>query len=253
MNLRLFLSVLGRFRLVVAGGALVGIALATLSIARVSFDGYEPRLQYRAAERWQSNATLLMSQPGFPWGRSVLDEIVPLGKSGELGYIPRYGDGNRFAWLAALYSKLAKGDEVRAIMLRDGPVHGQYDTATVQSEFGAGLPLLTIAGFGGSPEQAEEIARRATNAFLVFLKTHQDANRIPAESRVQLQIVEKAGQAVRVEGRRLMKPIFFFVLVMSATVLLAFALENLYPRRRLTDEAAAVRPTPVPEPSRKTA
>jgi hypothetical protein len=248
MNLGLLFRVLWRFRLLVAGGLVLAVALATVSVFRISLEGVE----YRADEEWHSVGTLFVTQPGFPWGRSVLDEVVPLGPDGEAGYVPRYAEGARFQGLAILYAQLAKGDAVRQIMLRDGPIEGEYDAAAVRAEDGTTLPLVAIGGHAESPELAEEIGRRAVEAFLLYLRQEQERSEIPAAARIQVEVVEQPGAAVLVEGRRLTRPIFLFVLVLSATVMLAFALENFRPRSPAMG-SAVVRPASLPEAERKTA
>ena len=61
MDLRLFSRVVWRFRLLVGLGFLLALALAVLSLARVSFaDG--PHLTYRKPTIWSSVTTLLVTQ-----------------------------------------------------------------------------------------------------------------------------------------------------------------------------------------------
>jgi hypothetical protein len=141
-------------------------------------------------------------------------------------------------------------------MLRDGPINGEYDAAPVTSESGSGLPLVAIAGFAASPGQAKIIAQRATHAFLLYLRREQDLNAIPAASRVKVEVVERPGVPFLVEGRRLTRPIFLFVLVVTATFILAFALENLRPRLPKPAPAASdagLAPAPLQDAARKTA
>lgn len=251
MNLRLFARVLVRFRFLVLAGVVIALALSALSFLRIGLDGYTLRFDYRGAEKWQSVSTLLVTQPGFPWGRSLLDEVVPV-RPEEAGYVPKYSDGNRFQWLAQLYAQLAKGDAVRAIVERDGPINGQYDAVPIRTDDGsATLPMIEFGAFGASAAEAESLAQRATDAFLTYLQRTQDANQIPQSRRIQVEVVQRPTDGVRVEGRRMTRSIFLLVLVVSATILLAFALENLRPS--LSPAAAPARPTPVPEVERKTA
>jgi hypothetical protein len=221
-----------------------------VSYAHVSFAGGKPRFVYRSAERWQSTATLLVTQPGFPWGRSVLDQVVPVGPSGKAGYAPKFGDGDRLTGLASLYAQLAKADEVRAIMLRNGPIHGEYDASEVTSQVGTGLPLMAIAGFGPTQSDARTTADRATSAFLTYLRRVQQQNSIPAPSRVTVQLVERPTVPTLIQGRRKTKPIFFFVIVICATIGLAFLLENLRPRTsEATGESEQLAEAPVAGPA----
>ena len=68
MDLQLYARVLWRFRFVVAVGTALAIGLAFMSYYKVSFsDGVS--VTYREGEVWRSDATLFVTQPGFPWGR----------------------------------------------------------------------------------------------------------------------------------------------------------------------------------------
>jgi hypothetical protein len=251
MNLRLFGRVLSRFRLLVLAGVAFALALSALSMLRIELDD-GIRFEYRTEQKWQSVSRLLVTQRGFPWGRSVLDEVVPVGPSGEAGYIPKYSEGERFQGLAQLYAALARGDEVRALVERSGPIDGEYDAAAVKSDDGiTSLPLVEIGAFAPFAHQAEALAQRATNAFLTYLQRTQEQNQIPLPRRIEVEVIEEPSEAVLVKGRPLTRPIFLLVLVISATILLAFALENLRPR--VSPAAAPAGPTPVPEVKRKTA
>lgn len=252
MNLRLFARVLFRFRILVLCGLTFALALSALSLVRIDVDGTKIRYEYRSDEKWNSTASLLVTQRGFPWGRSVLDEVVPVGPEGEGGYIPKYSDGERFQGLAQLYAELATGDAVRAIMERQGPVRGEYDAVPVRSDDGSStLPVIELGALGASAAEAESLARRATDAFLTYLQRTQDAAEIPRSRRIEVEVIERPTRAVRVEGRRMTRPIFLFVLIVSGTILLAFALENLRPPA--PPSAAPAGPTPVREVERKTA
>jgi hypothetical protein len=254
VNLRVFGRVLSRFRYLVIAGVVAAIAVAMVSAFRIGLEGYSPRVEYRAEEKWQSVGTLFVTQPGFPWGRSLLDEVVPVGPDGEAGFVPKYADGGRFQGLALLYAELAQGDAVRAIVEGDGPIEGEYGAAPVRGPDGAtSLPLIEIGAFAASPEQAEALAQRATDAFLTYLRQTQEENAIPVTRRVQVEVVARPGEAVLAEGRRMTRPIFLFVLMSSATVLLAFALENLRPRAPAQSGHVTPRPAQFHEVERKTA
>ena len=68
MDLSLYGRVIWRFRWLVVLGLILAIALAVLSVAKVSSHG----LSYRKHEVWQSSTTVLLTQHGFPWGRAVV-------------------------------------------------------------------------------------------------------------------------------------------------------------------------------------
>ena len=77
MDLKLFVSVLWRFRLLVAMGILLAVSLAMLSMVRVGTDG----IAYRQTELWSSTTRLGVTQRGFPEGRLFAEEATAGGGS----------------------------------------------------------------------------------------------------------------------------------------------------------------------------
>jgi hypothetical protein len=228
MDLRLFARVLWRFRLLTACGFLAAAVLATLSYATVEFDGGVPTLR-APGKAWQSDATLFVTEQGAPWGRSVLDSPA----RAAAGSAPAFSDPSRFIGLAALYARLADSDEVRRILLRDGPIRGAYGAVPVKSSDGSTLlPMIAVLGYGASPAAAVEIANRAAAALQTYLREEQRTNRIPARQRVELPFLNEARRATVFDTPSPVKPVFLFLLVAGLTAGLAFVLENLRPRSR---------------------
>jgi len=116
MDISLYGRVIWRFRWLVALGLILAIALSVLSIAKVSSHG----LSYRKHEIWQSSTTVLITQHGFIWGRSVVPPSQPGATTG-----PGWLSG-----LAELYAQFANSDQVKALMLRDGASKNWTVTAT---------------------------------------------------------------------------------------------------------------------------
>ena len=115
MDLGLYLRVLWRFRLLVAIGILLSAGLGILSQARVELDGGIPQLSYRTPLTWASTSTVLITEKGFPWGASSLQDLEAL-QRGERPRGPQYTDPGRFTQLGLLYARLAKSDDVRAAL-----------------------------------------------------------------------------------------------------------------------------------------
>jgi len=239
MDLRLLIAVLWRFRLLVVAGTVFAVAVAGLSAVRVELRDGKPSVTQRGAETWQSSSLLLLSQEGFPWGRSTLNQVVPLKGEGDVEYAPRFADLVRFQELALIYASLASGDEVRNALLEEGPIEGQYTAEVVQTPDGStSLPMIQISGLAASPAAATRLANRATTVFRAYIKQYQDANAIPESERVDLPVIQKAAGATLADGRSLTRPAFIFLLTMTLVVGLAFLLDNLRPRRRLPAPAA---------------
>jgi hypothetical protein len=232
MDLRLFITVLWRFRLIVIAGTLLAITLATLSAVRVEWNG-KPGLAYRSSETWESSSVVLLTQEGFPWGRSTLNDLVPLKNSGDIRYGPRFADLSRFQGLALIYASLAGGDQVRDVLLKGGPIDGAYGAEVVQSSDGrTSLPMIEIQGLARSPAAAAGLANRVTDAFRAYLEEYQDASNVPESERVDTPVIRRAAGATLTEGRSMTRPVFIFLLMMTLVIGLAFVLQNLRPQDR---------------------
>lgn len=227
MDLRLFLNVLWRFRAVVAIGAALTLALALLSYVRLELDDGRPTLSYRAGETWSSTSTILVTERGFPWGRSLLENPA----RPDVPVVPQHSDPARFTGLAVLYATLATSDEVRAIVRKGGPIKGTYTAETVRSPDGATfLPFVRITALSDSAVGATKLAKRVTAAFQTYLAKEQRANKIPPARRVQVPVVNQPRSAEMYAGRSRTKPILIAFLGLTLTVVLAFVLENVRPR-----------------------
>ena len=198
-----------------------------------------------------SVGTLLVTEPDFPIGRSVFEEEVPpVGTDRPQTYTPKFAPSTRFIELANIYAELVTGDEVRELMLRDGPIRGIVEATPLVATNGsdAPLPMLSIRGLASTPEGAMLVARRANKAFQQFLDIQQDRGGVPASQRAVLTQVRQPSPAttVMLEGRSKTVPIVVFLTVMLAVIGLAFILENLRPRVRpvadVSDPQAAPRP-----------
>jgi hypothetical protein len=233
VDFAVYLRVLWRFRVVVAAGAALALALALLSGFRIDFDGVAPAFTHRDKEVWASSSTLFVTQEGFPWGRAILDETIKVqGGNGTdaSAYVPRYGDAGRYSGLAQLYVALATSDKVRFAVLRRSPPGSSYQADVVKSaDGGTVLPMIYMSGFAASPRAAVDAANVAASAFRRFLAQEQEQNLIPQDKRVRVYVVSRASQATVFQPRSLTRPIFIFLLVFGAFIGLAFVLENLRP------------------------
>jgi hypothetical protein len=230
MDLQLYIRVLWRFRLIVAAGFLLAVALMIFSMFNVSLSGGMPTLTYREAETWRSDATLFVTQKGFPWGRiQVGEEAVSLDREGK-PTAPRFGDPDRFADLAIVYSELAQSDAIRGLMLEDGPIDGSIMAEPMTSEDGDGLPLLGVTALAETAGRAVELNRRQIAAFQDYIAAQQASSDIPAEQRVAVTALSQPANAVLEVPRKKTRPLAIFLAVMIATLGLAFVLENTRPQ-----------------------
>jgi hypothetical protein len=219
---------------IIAMGVMIGSLLALTSFARVDFSGGKPVLTARADEVWLSASTLFVTQEGFPWGRTIFDETVEVESAGdEPTVVPRFGDPGRYSGLATLYVELAKGDDVRRSFRAKAPRGVTYQPEVVKSSDGGSvLPMIYMKGFGPTPALAQAASNIAAEEFQRYLASEQVQARISKDRRVSVVVTSRAIPAEIVEPRSIVKPIFLFLLVMMASIGLAFVLENLRPRDR---------------------
>lgn len=227
MDLPLFGRVLWRWRLLVLAGVILAIALAVLSIAKVGFDGGMPTLTYRSSETWQARSTLLLTQQGlFPEGRSIFPP-APVAQDGETPPPYPYAGTGRFAELAPIYAQLAASDAVIGILRRSGPIRGSVDAIALQSPSNTPSPMISLFATGATPGDASDLVQRARIAFITFLSDRQTAAKIPPGQRVDVRVVRELMPPILLEPRKKTLPIVVLLAVVSATVGLAFVLENM--------------------------
>lgn len=241
MDLRLFASVLGRFKFVVFVGFLAAVGLSFLSAAKISTSG---QIEQRGTEQWASYTTIFVTQKGFPWGRVNGDPnaVAPDQAKGD------FANPSRFIGLAALYSNLADSDPVLKIMKRSGKLYGKIESSplTALNDPTDVLPLISVAGLADSAPHAEALVGRATNALVQYVQDEQNAAGVPDKQRILLQVVKEPTPAKLLAGPSKTLPILVFLVIMAATCALAFILENLRPRIRVAPTAAAEPPSEAP-------
>lgn len=243
MDLGRFISVVWRFRVLLATGLLFATFVGVAAMARVTLDGIKPDLSYRDQESWLSSSTLFITQSGFPWGRAILDDMVKVDTppGAEPLTVPKYGDPGRYSGLAALYAELAKSDGVQAAIMKNSRPGEFVEPMVVQSPgSNTALPLMSLKAYGPTPESAVDVAQRASRAFRNFLDREQASNGIPPSKRIKVVVTQRATTPELFEKRSVVRPIFLFLLINMGFLALAFALENLRPRTRPTAQEVEV-------------
>ena len=231
MDLGRFLQVAWRFRLLLGVGFALATVVALFAFASLSTSGITPR----ETNVWRSASTLLVTQEGFPWGRAILDETVPLegsrDETGQTESVPRFGDPGRYSGLAALYAELAKADEVQAEVAKGAKPGEYYESSVVQPPGStAALPMIYILGYGPTPDDAIRTAERASTAFINYMEREQRANRISDDKRVDVVVTKAATTPEIFAKRSYVRPIILFLLISMFFLALAFGLENLRPK-----------------------
>ena len=226
---------LRRFKWLVAGGLTLAIALATLSLAKYEHGS----LVYRKHAIWQSTSTILLTQGGFPWGRATLP-------TGGVGSESQFANPTWLSSLTDLYAQFANSDQVRALMQADGAPSSATFTATpIQPVVSTGtLPVISLVARAYTPADAIKATVVGRKAFLQYISEKQTQAAIPDAQRVDIQTLQQATLPTLFQGRKKTLPIVIFLAVVSATIALAFVLENLRPEVSpvaiVTPDASAV-------------
>jgi hypothetical protein len=244
MDLNLYVRVIWRFRFLVFVGLLLAILLAFLAMAKVSFAGGSPKISYRENPVYSSSAVLLVTQRGFPEGRTVFPYSTT-DVNGQAVPTTSFADPTRFSDLAVFYATLAQSDAVQRLMRSHGRVQGTMTASPVTTFSGsktAILPLLSINGTASSAAAAQATAQAGTTAFINYLAGQQSTAGIAPSDRVVVQTVNRAEPGVVVTGRKKTIPVVVFLTVLIATLGLAFILENLRPRVRPVESLAEQAP-----------
>jgi hypothetical protein len=237
MSIELYARVLWRFRVLVLGGLLVAILLSAMAVFKL------PSFEYRQSETWQSTATLLITQEGFPEGRTTLPGVgapaaaAPDEEEAEEAGGDRpdrvFAEPGRLASLALLYAQLANGDPVQQAVMSEAGKRGVTPgavTVIALQEPGIGpLPLLSFQGTAASAPDAKATTAAAVDAFQRWVQRSQAGADILPRDRITLSALEQPGPAVVTVPRKKTMPVMIFLTVMLVTVGLAFVLENLRP------------------------
>lgn len=233
MDLALYLRVIWRFRLLVLLGLMLAFVLALLSYTRVDIHGGVPRLTYRDAHLYESRALLLVTQTGFPLGRAVFAEVIPIEPSAGAGaYVPKYSDPIKFSQAAVLYSHIFMSDQVQTLIREQTAAGTSVRANPVIATGETVLPEIEIVSLAETPSTVQAATHRAVDVFRRYLAREQAANKIEPDNRVVLQVLTRGSDPVLVAGPPITRPLVVFLAVMSVVLALAFILENLRPRVR---------------------
>ena len=259
MDLGLYLRVVWRFRLIVFGGFALAVALAFLSLYRVD-PGGSPKLAARQESTYQALTTLLVTQAGFPWGRTVLpsSDVVPQQQSQAK---VAFADPGRFAQLSVFYAQLANGDAIRAKLRADTGLKGTMLASPSADPTGArgNLPFIDIIATASTAQASARISLHAAEILRDYIGAQQAAAGIKPDERVLLQVVKRPDKPELTAGPKKTTPVLVFLTLMIAAIGLAFVLENLRPGSRCSRAARPSSPgcarpprpcSPRPKPRR---
>jgi capsular polysaccharide biosynthesis protein len=248
VDLNLYFRVLWRFRLIVAVGLVLAVAVAFASVAKIGANG---SISYRKQPTWQGTTRLFVTQQGFPWGRTILPgdpTSVPGTPSTSSGI--QFADPTRLAGLSVYYADLVNGDLIQRQIQESVPPEilksvpaGTLLSATAVTDPTTNTPLalVDVTSTAHSPAQATRISRAGASLLQSYIAHQQSSAGIPPKQRVLLQDVST--KATMIAGRKKTLAIVSFMAVLIATIALAFVLENHRPRIQAVGPVTAAAPT----------
>jgi len=231
---------LWRFKWVSIGGFMLACLLAVYATARISFSG----ISYRTPVIYTAETKILVTQAGFPLGRTILS-TTPTGRSKT-----QYADPGRFVQLAGVYATLADSDQIQRKLVHPKDEEQLIATPEVDTQTQTALPIIDVVSLAPSQRRAVDMARQATSMLDNYLETQQKDAGVPAGQRVLLQTLQQPYRVTVAQGRKKTVPIVVFMTVLLATIGLVLGLENIRPRVRLSEvrEFSAYVPAEEPVP-----
>jgi capsular polysaccharide biosynthesis protein len=204
MDLRLFVAVVKRYKMLVGIGLILAVVLA----------GYTYKTGTKPV--YEAQSELLISQSNDPYGRAGQNSTP------DTGYLSQ---------LSGIYAALANGDSIAAVVRRDSGVVGTIQAAElIDANTGDYQPLFTITSSASTPTGAVKLATTATRVLQSYVAQQQSAAYVTPTERVVLQIVKDGTQPLEAGGGKITVPMLLFVGILGAVLTLAFTLENLNPK-----------------------
>jgi hypothetical protein len=238
MDIRHHLRILWRWRAVLAIGLVAATVVAVLASFKVSPSGVE----WRSEPTYSSTSRTIVTQRGFPLGRAALPMPIPTEEPARNGpSTPRFAPPERMTELAVVYSYIAKSDQVKTL-ITPVPLDQQINVAAVSNPAtGDPLPLMEIATTAHSAPGARALNRAVINSLKQYLDRHGEANDVPPDERVTLDVLNSPPLGVLVGGRTPTLSVVLWLLILALTLVAVYVLENLYP-------SVALRRGHFPEP-----
>lgn len=231
MELERHLGVFWRHRRLLGIAALLGLVLAFVAAFKV------PEMKRRGDTIYSSSSTVMVTQPGFPWGRVVLPGSASVPESTDTPTTEEsasksdnqidFADPSRFSNLATVYTILAQSDAIRS-RLKQKVKPGQITAAPLDVN-GRGdqfLPMVNITTTGKTAGAAFDLNSATIKALNDYLVEQMDASDVPRRQRVELTTINKPSGPILVEGPSFAPPMLAFLLAMIAGISVCYILEN---------------------------
>ena len=254
-------AALKRFWWVVVLAALLGFALAVISVYRVAVS-FPPKLTEREHPTYSAGTQLEVTSRLKPYYRTAIDVPVVTATPATSTTadaperpttIEQAPEVSTLVNAANYYPYVIEGDAVKALRERlygklDGEISATAIGATItpsRQEPGK-LPFIQLIASSDSPQHAIDLAQQTADAFIRYVQVEQDQPRIRPNQRLIIKQIRKPSQTFAIGGTSLSLPMLIFVAMTLVGVAIAFLLDRIFPRpvaivRRHDDEADGFR------------
>jgi hypothetical protein len=226
------LRVIRRWHRVLVASAVLGTVLAGLFLFKVSPSG----LEFRRPEKWESTSTLLVTQAGFPWGRTTLPGTdgtdAPAAtaatdpnaaKAGQAG--TSFANPQRLSLLAIIYSFISQSNAIDQVGT-PLPPGGEVTAQELSNQSSGSLPLFKLTTAAQTGPAADKLNVERTRALIKYLGDQQDANQVPNGQRVQVSVLNRPF-AARIASHGAMLGAAILFLALAAGLAACYLLESL--------------------------
>jgi hypothetical protein len=218
VSLSLYARVLWRFKWLVLVGLVLATGLAALSVEHIS-PGVPPKLTPRVKPVYQSQLSIMITEPGFP-----------IGSVAEANATDSF---SALASLTSLYVGLGNSQAFSSAAKRAAPFTQTVVAApsfeTLPSGYEVPIPVMTLTATADTPGHATVAATSAGVVFKQMVAKQQAEERIPKGQRIVLDELATS-KPLETGGAKKTLPVLVFLIIMVGVVALALILENLRPR-----------------------
>lgn len=235
---------------------IIGVFVALIAGLLAGFTIKDGEIVSRVEKTYTATSNILISEPlptlyqtVIPGETQVIEPADPTGQQ----VVQQPDTPINLTGSAMLMAYVAQSDEVvdRAVAAVGGLQDGEMVTAVARTTPPTGnelfpgrlnLPIVQIVGVAASEERALELATAASAAFGDVVVERQDAEAIPAEIRVTLDVLNAPTVGVPEGSNPAIPIVITFVAILLLFVAAALIIEGIRARRRARKAAEGADP-----------
>jgi hypothetical protein len=244
VDLSQHLRVISRWRKVILASVFLGLILAALLTFKPPTSG---KFEWRRPEKWASTSRILVTQSGFPWGRTTLPGSTAAADGADLSdplttkkadpNAPDYADPGRLSLLAIIYSFISQSNTIGEIGAAKLPPGGTVSAIPLENQRAGALPLIELTTTGYTQAAANALNVERAHALARYLERQQDVNDVAPGQRVKLAVLNRP-EATMTSSHGMVLGVAMLFLVVAAGVAASYMLESLRLSRENADAAA---------------